>query len=168
MTLNASVFKAYDVRGLHPEELDEEGAERVGRAFVEVVRRATPGTVNPRIAVGHDVRLSSPAMADAFCAGAAAAGARVTEYGLAATEMVYFAVADGGFDAGAAITASHNPPQYTGVKLVLAGALPLSGDTGIAEVGRLAAGDVPGDAPGGGRTRDETLLPRFVDHCMAY
>jgi phosphomannomutase len=168
MTLSASVFKAYDVRGVHPSEIDEEGAERVGRAFVEVVRRATPGTPNPRIAVGHDVRLSSPAMADAFCAGAAAAGARVTEYGLAATEMVYFAVADGGFDAGAAITASHNPPQYTGVKLVLAGALPLSGDTGIGEVGRLAAGDVPGDAPGGGRERDETLLPRFVDHCMGY
>jgi phosphomannomutase len=168
MTLTDGVFKAYDVRGVHPTEIDEEGAERVGRAFVEVVRRATPGVVNPRVAVGHDVRLSSPGMADAFCAGASAAGARVTEFGLAATEMVYFAVADGGFDAGAAITASHNPPQYTGAKLVLAGALPLSGDTGIGEVGRLAMGATPGDTPGGGRDRDDTLLTRFVDHCMGY
>lgn len=168
MTLTPGIFKAYDVRGLYGSEVDEEGAERIGRAYVEVVRQATDGAPNPRIAVGHDVRLSSPSMADAFCAGAAAAGARVTELGLAATEMVYFAVADGGFDGGAAITASHNPPQYTGAKLVLAGAVPLSGDTGIGEVGRRAQGDVPGDVPGGGRERDDTLLGRFVDHCMGY
>lgn len=168
MTLIPGVFKAYDVRGLHGSEIDEEGAERIGRAFVEVVRQATPGTPNPRIAVGHDVRLSSPSMADAFCAGAAAAGARVTEIGLAATEMVYFAVADGGYDAGAAITASHNPPQYTGAKLVLAGALPLSGDTGIGEVGRLAMAGDPAPAPGGSRERDDTVLARFVDNCMGF
>lgn len=168
MTLIPGVFKAYDVRGLHGTEIDEEGAEAIGRAFVEVVRQATPGTPNPRIAVGHDVRLSSPSMADAFCAGAAAAGARVTEIGLAATEMVYFAVADGGYDAGAAITASHNPPQYTGAKLVLAGALPLSGDTGIGEVGRLAMAGEPAPAPGGSRERDDTVLARFVDSCMGF
>jgi len=168
MTLIPGVFKAYDVRGLHGTEIDEDGAERIGRAFVEVVRQATPGTPNPRIAVGHDVRLSSPSMADAFCTGAAAAGARVTEIGLAATEMVYFAVADGGFDAGAAITASHNPPQYTGAKLVLAGALPLSGDTGIGEVGRLAMAGEPAPAPGGSRERDDSVLGRFVEFCMGF
>ncbi len=168
MTVTPGIFKAYDVRGLYGDEVDEAGAERIGRAFVEVVRQQTPGVVNPRVALGHDVRLSSPTMADAFASGAAAAGARVTEIGLAATEMVYFAVADGGFDAGAAITASHNPPQYTGAKLVLAGAVPLSGDTGIGEVGRLAMDAVPGDTPGGGRDTDTTLLERFVDHCMTY
>ncbi|MEZ5081468.1 MAG: phosphomannomutase/phosphoglucomutase [Thermoleophilia bacterium] len=168
MTLTPGVFKAYDVRGVHPDEIDEAGGEAVGRAFVEVVRQSTPGVANPRIAVGHDVRLSSPGMADAFCRGAAAAGARVTEIGLAATEMVYFAVADGGFDAGAAITASHNPPQYTGAKLVLAGALPLSGDTGIGEVGRLAMAGQPGPSDGGSRETDDTLLTRFVDSCMGF
>jgi phosphomannomutase len=134
-----------------------------------MVRREVPGTDHPRIAVGHDVRLSSPSVAAAFCEGAAAGGAAVTELGLAATEMVYFAVADGGYDAGAVITASHNPPQYTGAKLVLAGALPMSGETGIAELGRLAVeGAPPGDRPGGSRTADDTLLPRFVDACLGF
>ena len=88
--------------------------------------------------MGHDVRLSSPSVAARFAEGALAAGADVIELGLCATEMLYFAVADGGLDAGACITASHNPPQYTGMKMVTAGALPLSGDAGIGEVGRIA------------------------------
>jgi phosphomannomutase len=161
MTMVPGAFKAYDVRGLYPQELDEEGAERIGRAFVEV-------TGAKRVAVGHDVRLSSPAMAERFAAGVARGGAEVVELGLAATEMVYFAVADGGFDAGAAITASHNPPQYTGMKLVREGALPLSGDTGIGEVGRLAADGLPDVAPEGARSRDEGLLPRFVENCLGF
>ncbi len=160
MNLDSAVFKAYDIRGLYPSQLDEEAAERIGAAFVAV-------TGATRVAVGHDVRLSSPAIADRFAAGVAAAGADVVEFGLTATEMIYFAVADGGFEAGAIITASHNPPEYTGMKLVLAGALPLSGDTGIGEVGRVAMGAAPtAAARPGTRTRDEGLLPRFVDHCL--
>ena len=111
MTMDPAVFKAYDVRGLYPGELDEEGAERIGAAFVAV-------TGARRIAVGHDTRLSSPSVAAAFTEGAIAAGADVVELGLCATEMLYFAVAEGGFDGGAVITASHNPPQYTGVKMM--------------------------------------------------
>ncbi len=160
MTLDPGVFKAYDIRGLYGEEIDEAGMERVGLAF--------PAIANARrIAVGHDCRLSSPSMAEAFCAGARAAGADVCELGYAATEMVYFAVAEGGYDAGAAITASHNPPAYTGAKLVLAGALPLSGDTGIAELGRRAvAGQGEPAATPGGRSDDPGLLERFVDACL--
>jgi phosphomannomutase len=163
VTLDPAVFKAYDVRGLYPGQMDEAAAERIGRAFVAV-------TGAQRVAVGHDVRLSSPSMAASFCDGVAGAGADVTELGLAATEMVYFAVAEGGYDAGAAITASHNPPQYTGAKLVRAGAVPLSGETGISEVGRLALED--GAAPAGGRTgtrrSDPGLLDRFVDKAMSF
>lgn len=160
--IDPAVFKAYDIRGIYPDQLDEDGAEACGRAFVGV-------TGAKRVVVGYDARLSSPSMADRFAAGVASAGADVTEIGLAATEMVYFAVAEGGFDGGAAITASHNPPQYTGAKLVLKGALPLSGDTGIGEVGRLArAGKpAPADTPGD-RTRDDGLLTRFVDSCMRF
>jgi phosphomannomutase len=105
----------------------------------------------------------------AFCAGVSGAGAEVTELGAAATEMVYFATDEGGYDAGAVVTASHNPPRYTGMKLVSAGALPLSGDTGIGEVGRLAlAGEGPrADSPGA-RHRDDGLLGRFVDRCLSF
>ncbi len=108
MTLDPGVFKAYDVRGLYPSEIDEAGAHDLGRGFVEVVRAATPDSATPRIAVGHDVRLSSPSIADALTAGAVEAGAHVTELGLTATEMVYFAVADGNFDGG-----RRSPPATT-------------------------------------------------------
>ncbi len=162
MTLLPEVFKAYDIRGLYGDEIDEEGAERVGRAFVAV-------TGASRVAVGHDVRLSSPGISAAFIRGALSAGAHVTALGLAATEMVYFAVDEGGYDAGAVITASHNPPAYTGAKMVTAGALPLSGDTGIAEIGRLALADEPAPAAtSGGESVDDGLLGRFVDRCMGF
>jgi phosphomannomutase len=162
VTLDPGVFKAYDVRGRYPGELDEEGAERIGRAFVAV-------TGAERVAVGHDVRLSSPTMAERFRAGVAAAGADVCDLGLTATEMLYFAVAEGGYDAGAEITASHNPPEYTGAKLVRAGAVPLSGETGIAEVGRLALdGSEPAGARRGAETRDPELLGRFVEACLGF
>lgn len=162
MTLQPQVFKAYDVRGLYGEEIDEAGAERVGAAFVTL-------TGARRIAVGHDVRLSSPSMAAHFADGAAAAGADIVDLGLCATEMLYFAVADGGLDAGACITASHNPPQYTGMKLVRQGALPLSGDSGIGEVGRIAmAGPPSHPASTGIRTRDTGLLDRFIARVMGF
>ncbi len=162
MTLDPAAFKAYDVRGTYPDQLDEEGAARIGRAF-PALTRAT------RVAVGHDVRLSSPSMSAAFCDGVRSAGADVCELGLAATEMVYFAVADGGYDAGAVITASHNPPNYTGAKLVLAGALPMSGDTGIGELGRMAAADDSPTAASPGRTSsDPGLLERFVDRALDF
>lgn len=162
MTLDPAVFKAYDVRGLYGDEIDEDGAERVGRAFVGV-------TGARRVAVGHDVRLSSPSMADRFAAGVQSTGADVVDLGLAATEMVYFAVAEGGYDAGAAITASHNPPQYTGAKLVREGAVPLAGDEGIGAVGRLALANRPEPvATAGSRSPDDGLLERFVERCMGF
>jgi phosphomannomutase len=162
VTLDPGVFKAYDVRGLYPEQIDEEGAARIGAAFVAL-------TGARRVAVGHDVRLSSPSMAASFADGVTGAGADVVELGLCATEMLYFAVADEGLDAGACITASHNPPQYTGAKLVREGALPLSGDTGIAEVGRIAAEAPPAPAATpGGRSRDDGLLDRFVAKALGF
>jgi phosphomannomutase len=161
VTIDPRVFKAYDVRGLYPEEVDEDGAERIGAAFIAL-------TGAKRIAVGHDVRLSSPSVAARFAEGALAAGADVIELGLCATEMLYFAVADGGLDAGACITASHNPPQYTGMKMVTAGALPLSGDAGIGEVGRIALAGPPLAATPGRRSRDDSLLERFVTSCLGF
>ena len=161
MTLDPTIFKAYDIRGTYPDQLDEEGAERIGRAFADL-------TAATRIAVGHDVRLSSPSITEAFSTGAARGGAAITEFGLAATEMIYFAVAADDFDAGAIITASHNPPQYTGMKLVERGALPLSGETGIAEIGHMAQTEHGDQASEGSRTTVDGLLPRFVDHAMGF
>jgi phosphomannomutase len=134
--LDPKVFKAYDVRGLYGTELDEDGARAVGRAFVEVFEPK-------RIAVGHDMRISSPSMAEAVIAGASEAGADVLELGLVGTEMVYFAVGQLELDGGIAVTASHNPKEYTGMKIVRAGALPVGGESGLLEIRDRA--QTPGD-----------------------
>jgi phosphomannomutase len=125
--LDPSVFKAYDVRGVYPDELDEEGAYAIGRAYVEHFEPK-------RIAVGRDMRLSSPSMAAALIEGAADAGADVLDLGLVGTEMVYFAVTDLELDGGVCVTASHNPKQYTGMKIVRRGALPVGGESGLLDV----------------------------------
>jgi phosphomannomutase len=125
--LEPKVFKAYDVRGIHPSELDEEGAYAIGRAFVAQFEPK-------RIAVGHDMRLSSPSMAEAVIRGASEGGAHVLDLGLVGTEMVYFAVGELDLDGGIAVTASHNPKEYTGMKIVRQGALPVGGESGLLEL----------------------------------
>jgi phosphomannomutase len=125
--LDPKVFKAYDVRGIYASELDEEGTYAIGRAFVEVFEPK-------RIAVGHDMRVSSPSMAEAVIRGASEAGADVLDLGLVGTEMVYFAVGELGLDGGVAVTASHNPKDYTGMKIVRSGALPVGGESGLLEI----------------------------------
>src|SRR5205085_7839198 len=137
--LDPKVFKAYDVRGLYQAELDEAGAEAIGRAYVEQFEPR-------RIAVGRDMRLSSPSIAQAFIRGASAVGTDVLDLGLVGTEMVYFAVGSLGLEGGAMITASHNPKQYTGMKLVRRGALPVGGESGLLDVRdrAMAEGTRPG------------------------
>jgi len=125
--LDPNAFKAYDVRGVYPSELDEDGAYRIGRAFVEEFQPR-------RIAVGRDMRVSSPSIAEAVRRGAADGGADVLDLGLVGTEMVYFAVGDLALDGGIAVTASHNPKQYTGMKIVRAGAMPVGGESGLFDV----------------------------------
>jgi phosphomannomutase len=159
--LDPKAFKAYDVRGLYGSELDEEGAEAVGRAFVEVFEPE-------RIAVGHDMRLSSPAMTDAVVRGASQAGAGVLELGLVGTEMVYFAVGELGLDGGIAVTASHNPKEYTGMKIVRKGALPVGGDSGLAEIReRATSGDSPRTGPDG-TVEPYDVWPAYVDRVLSF
>jgi phosphomannomutase len=134
--LDPKVFKAYDVRGIYPTELDEDGAYRIGWAFVEQFEPQ-------RIGVGHDMRVSSPAMAEALIRGAAEAGADVLDLGMVGTEMVYFAVGELELDGGVAVTASHNPKEYTGMKIVRRGALPVGGDSGLLEIRDRAMSVVP-------------------------
>jgi len=158
--LDPAVFKAYDIRGLYRDELDEDGAYLVGRAYVE--------HFEPRaIAVGRDMRLSSPAMAAAFVEGAADAGADVLDIGLVGTEMVYFAVVELGLDGGACITASHNPKEYTGMKIVRRGALPVGGDSGLAEI-RARALEGFGHVQRRGAVREEDVWPGFVEKVLSF
>ena len=158
--LDPKVFKAYDVRGIYPDELDEAGAEAIGRAYVE---RFEPR----RIAVGRDMRLSSPAMQEAVMRGAATAGADVLDLGLVGTEMVYFAVGSLGLEGGIMVTASHNPKQYTGLKLVRRGALPVGGDSGLLdlrdliEVGKWTATDR-------GEVSDLDIWPAYVERVLSF
>ena len=125
--LNPKVFKAYDVRGIYPDELDDAGAYAIGRAFVEEF-------APHRVAIGRDMRLSSPQIAKAAIEGAADGGAEVLDLGLIGTEMLYCAVGELGLDGGICVTASHNPKDYTGMKIVRAGALPVGGDSGLERV----------------------------------
>jgi len=158
--LDPSVFKAYDVRGLYGAELDEAGAYAVGRAYVEEFEPAA-------IAVGRDMRLSAPTMAHALIEGAADAGADVLDLGMVGTEMVYFAVGDLGLDGGVAVTASHNPKEYTGMKIVRAGALPVGGETGLLDVRDRALRGSWRDASRGS-VRDEDIWSRFVDRVLSF
>jgi phosphomannomutase len=158
--LDPKVFKAYDVRGIYPGELDEEGAYAIGRAFVEEFEAR-------RIAVGRDMRLSGPAMAAAAMSGAVDGGAEVLDFAMVGTEMLYFGVGELGLDGGIAVTASHNPKEYTGMKIVRAGALPVGGESGLAQIrDRAAAGFAQSEQRGEIRAYD--IWPAYVDRVMSF
>jgi phosphomannomutase len=155
-----SIFKAYDVRGIYPDELDESIARRIGNAFVAFSGSGT-------ILVGHDSRPSSEPLVAAFTEGALVAGADVVDLGLASTDLCYFAA--GSLDAPAAMfTASHNPAEYNGVKLCRAGALPIGQDTGLAEIKAMVAGGLMERAEDPGRATTRDLLPEFVEHVHSF
>jgi phosphomannomutase len=158
--LEPSVFKAYDVRGIYPTQLDEDGAYAVGRAYVEEFKPR-------RIAVGRDMRLAAPAMARALIEGAADGGAEVADLGMIGTEMLYFAVAELGLDGGICVTASHNPKEYTGMKIVRRGALPVGGDSGLAEIReRALRGFVERDRRGA--VGDENIWPAYRERVLSF
>jgi phosphomannomutase len=165
--LDPAIFKAYDVRGIYPTELDEDGAARIGRAFVEQFEPRT-------IAVGHDMRVSSPAMAEALIRGAAEGGADVHDLGMVGTEMLYFAVGELGLDGGVAVTASHNPKEYTGMKIVRRGALPVGGESGLLEIRDRAMSieDMSeGQSLGPGRTghvQRHDIWQQFVERVLSF
>jgi len=159
--LDPKVFKAYDVRGIYPDELDEEGAYAIGRAYVEEFEPR-------RITVGHDMRLSSPSMTEAVVRGAAEAGADVVELGLVGTEMVYFAVGELGLDGGIAVTASHNPKEYTGMKIVRRGALPVGGDSGLLDIRARALAGARHETGSPGTVTKEDIWPRFVERVLSF
>src|SRR6187402_2120529 len=162
MKISSDIFKAYDVRGLYPGEINEDAARQIGRGFAAYLEAE-------RIGVSRDMRLSSPTLAAAFIDGARSQGTDVIDYGLCGTDMIYFAVVRDGLDGGAQITASHNPKEYNGIKMVREGAFPLSGDAGIGDIrDMIAANTFP--APRGPRGGLETndLLDAYVEKVMSF
>ena len=162
MQINRGIFKAYDIRGLHPGEINEDVARQIGRGFVAYLNAK-------RIAVSRDMRVSSPELAAAFIEGALAQGADVTDYGMLPTDVLYYAVVSDGLDGGAQITASHNPKQYNGIKMVRREALPLSGDAGINEIRDMIATDtLPSPAVAKGRLAPRDVVSGYVDKVMSF
>jgi phosphomannomutase len=166
--VNPHVFKAYDIRGLYGEEMDETTAGAIGRAFARVLARLRgKRTGELRVGLGRDMRLTAPAMAAALREGLVAEGATVLDAGMVATEMLYHLVGSRELDGGAMVTASHNPKAYTGVKLIREGALALSGDAGIGDVRReIEAGF--GEAPGGGSVEAVEIRDEYRAHVLSF
>jgi phosphomannomutase len=154
------VFKAYDVRGVVPDDLDADLARRIGSAFAE-------WTGLPAIAVGRDCRLSSPELAAAIAEGATSRGADVVDLGLASTDLLYFA--SGVLDLpGVMITASHNPKQYNGLKFCLPGARPVGIETGLADIRAIVERGDEAPLAARGTVRHHDMLEAFADHVLTF
>ncbi|MCB1841390.1 MAG: phosphomannomutase [Halioglobus sp.] len=154
-------FKAYDVRGRVPDQLNEDIARRIGRAYAEVVK--------PRkVVVGHDIRLSSPAIKRALTDGLVEQGVDVYDIGLCGTEEIYFATSHAGMDGGIAVTASHNPKDYNGMKFVREESRPISGDTGLFDIQALAEQNAFQSAPERGKLHNLDTSAAYVEHLLSY
>ncbi|HYK26168.1 MAG TPA: phosphomannomutase CpsG, partial [Steroidobacteraceae bacterium] len=153
-------FKAYDVRGRIPDEINEQLAFDIGRAYAAFV-------APKNVAVGYDIRLSSPQLASALKRGLTASGVDVLDIGLWGTEGVYYATAAERLGGGIMVTASHNPPDYNGMKLVRAESRPISGDTGLQEMrAMIEAGRLPGPAARPGTERPLDVRARYIEHLL--
>src|SRR5688500_12796928 len=158
------IVKAYDIRGTVPDQLDAEVAHAVGVAFARFAG-------SDEVLVARDMRPSGPELVDAFTRGVLDQGVDVVDIGLASSDLLYFAT--GALDRpGAIFTASHNPAEYNGIKLCLAGARPVGSDSGFAEIKATAAAVLDGHAPTPatrvGQRRERDLLPAFVDHVVSF
>jgi phosphomannomutase len=154
-------FKAYDVRGRVPDQLNEDVARRIGRAFAEVIGAK-------QVVVGHDIRLSSPAIKAALAEGLQEQGVDVHDIGLCGTEEIYFATSHAGMDGGIAVTASHNPKDYNGMKFVRSGSRPISGDTGLFDIRALAEANSFTPAARRGSFQALDTADAYVGHLLGY
>src|ERR1700712_2639899 len=169
MSVPAEIFKAYDIRGIHGEQLGPDAAELIGRAFARVIGELEgKPTTELRLGLGRDMRLTAPAMAARYREGMVAEGATVLDAGQVGTEMLYYLVGSRDLDGGLMCTASHNPKAYTGAKLVKRGAIALSGDSGIGEVGRLAAEEPGPPADPRGSLSEEDVAEEFGRAAMKF
>ena len=159
--MKPGIFKAYDVRGIYPTELNEEIAYNIGRAFV-----AFMGV--DRVAVGRDMRVSGPAIAGSLMQGMAHQGAEVIDLGLTSTDELYFAVGKFGYPAGVMVTASHNPAEYNGLKMCRAEAMPVSDETGLLDIRDMILENRIPEPTGQGKIVEHDVLDAYVEHALTF
>jgi len=161
LNINPSIFKAYDIRGIYPNELNNDVAYLIGKAFVRYL--------NPRmVVIGRDMRLSSDALFKSLARGITEAGADAIDIGLCTSDALYFTVGKFGYDFGAMITASHNPAEYNGIKMCKKEAVPLSGKEGIEQIKEIILkGDFP--TPGKkGVVKNQDIQPDYIQHLLSF
>ncbi len=164
-----SIYKAYDIRGIYPTELNEDTAYKVGRAFAELLRSEEKNPNDLHVVVAHDMRISGPALVEKAIQGLRDGGLNVVDIGLASTPTFYFAIAKYGYDGGLMVSASHNPKEYNGFKLTRARAVALSRDTGIATIEEMVAANHFKEAPRQGSYREQQgVLEDQVRHDLAH
>jgi phosphomannomutase len=162
--LDESIFKAYDIRGVYPESLDEGVAGDIGRAFVTHLDLS-----GSRVVVARDMRISGEALEKAFIQGVTETGADVLDLGLVSTDALYFAVGHLEESGGAMVTASHNPKDYNGFKLCREEAIALSGDAGLAQIRDLiVSGDLPGPTEYPGSVEETDITVDYAKHCLSF
>ena len=162
MKLSSKGFGAYDIRGVYPEEVNEELAYRIGRSFGKLFDAK-------KVAVGHDIRLSGPSLRDALIKGLTEVGCDAVDIGQCGTEMIYFATAHLKLDGGIMITASHNPKQYNGMKLVRRESRPISSDTGLKELEKtVMEGDFSPLSGPTGKVEKKDIMADYIDHLLTY
>jgi len=162
--IDESIFKAYDIRGVYPDTLDEDLARDIGRAYVNHL-----GLSGSRVVVARDMRLSGEALEEAFIEGVTEAGADVLDLGLVSTDALYFAVGHLEEPGGAMITASHNPKEYNGLKLCREDAIALSLDKGISQIRDLIlSGKTPGAAEFPGSVEEGEISEEYAEHCLNF
>ncbi len=159
--MSISCFKAYDIRGRIPDDLNEDLSYRIGRAYA--------GYLRPRkVVVGHDIRLSSPLICDALIEGLLDEGVAVHHIGVCGTEEIYYATDHYQMDGGIVVTASHNPKDYNGMKFVRDGSRPISGDTGLNEIERLVELNDFGDVGTRGSLTQLDHRESYINHLLSY
>jgi len=163
MEVNTSIFKAYDIRGIYPDQLDEEIAYRVGKAYSELLKKENQGK-SLEIVVGNDMRTSSPSIKESLIKGLTESGLNVIDVGLVTTPTFYFAVSFYGYDGGVQVSASHNPKEYNGLKMVRAKAIPIGGETGIEEIKNMVVeNNFPASGQIGTVTKKEGIIEEEIE-----
>jgi phosphomannomutase len=159
--MEKSIFKAYDIRGIYPSQIDEDAVYRIAQAYAKFLNPKT-------VALGRDVRLSGGKLWEAAKKGLTDHGVNVVDIGIISTDMLYFAVAHYKYDGGITISASHNPGEYNGMKLVRAGALPISGDSGILDIKKFVEENYAYQAPQPGQVETNDITPQYVTKCLSF